>query len=122
MPSFSIGLTSETQMSLLEISQLKKSFVAPDGSRHSVVDLKSFALAEKAQMALEGESGSGKTTLLNLIAGASPPSHESLPKNSPGQARLAQEAKSPISSPSPPQTCGGEGGERKFPIHSAGPL
>ena len=56
-------------MSILEISQLKKSFVAPDGSRHSVVDLKSFALAEKAQMALEGESGSGKTTLLNLIAG-----------------------------------------------------
>ena len=56
-------------MALLEISQLKKSFVAPDGSRHSVVDVKSFALEEKAQVALEGESGSGKTTLLNLIAG-----------------------------------------------------
>ena len=56
-------------MSLLEISQLKKSFVAPDGSKHCVVDVKNFTLAEKAQMALEGESGSGKTTLLNLIAG-----------------------------------------------------
>lgn len=56
-------------MALLEISELKKSFVAPDGSRHSVVDVKSFALAENAQVALEGESGSGKTTLLNLIAG-----------------------------------------------------
>src|SRR5580658_3594956 len=56
-------------MSLLEITQLKKSFTAPDGSRHCVVDVKSFALAEKTQVALEGESGSGKTTLLNLIAG-----------------------------------------------------
>jgi putative ABC transport system ATP-binding protein len=56
-------------MSLLEISQLKKSFVAPDGSKHCVVDVKIFTLAQKAQMALEGESGSGKTTLLNLIAG-----------------------------------------------------
>jgi putative ABC transport system ATP-binding protein len=56
-------------MPLLEISKLKKTFVAPDGSRHGVVDVDSFSLAEKAQVALEGESGSGKTTLLNLIAG-----------------------------------------------------
>jgi len=56
-------------MSLLEISDLKKSFVAPDGSRHAVVDLKSFSLAEKGQMALQGESGSGKTTFLHMIAG-----------------------------------------------------
>jgi putative ABC transport system ATP-binding protein len=56
-------------MSLLEISHLKKSFVAPDGSRHAVVDLKSFSLAAKGQMALQGESGSGKTTFLHMIAG-----------------------------------------------------
>jgi putative ABC transport system ATP-binding protein len=54
---------------LLDISQLKKSFAAPDGSTHLVVNVKEFNLAERAQVALAGESGSGKTTFLNLIAG-----------------------------------------------------
>lgn len=56
-------------MPLLEISQLKKSFRAPDGSTHAVIDVPAFALEEKAQLALRGESGLGKTTLLHLIAG-----------------------------------------------------
>ena len=56
-------------MSLLEISQLKKSFAAPGGSMHTVIDLPEFSLADKAQVALSGESGLGKTTLLHLIAG-----------------------------------------------------
>jgi putative ABC transport system ATP-binding protein len=56
-------------MPLLEISNLKKSFVSPEGGRHTVVNVANFALEEKAQVALRGESGSGKTTLLNLIAG-----------------------------------------------------
>src|ERR1035441_8429190 len=56
-------------MPLLEISDLRKSFLTPDGSDHCVVNVKSFALAEQAHVALEGESGSGKTTFLHLIAG-----------------------------------------------------
>ena len=56
-------------MALLEISNLKKSYVAPDGERHTVVDIESFHLDAKAQLALSGESGTGKTTFLNLIAG-----------------------------------------------------
>ena len=56
-------------MPLLEISELKKSFRAPDGSIHSVIDVAEFSVGEKSQVALRGESGSGKTTLLNLIAG-----------------------------------------------------
>lgn len=56
-------------MALLEIKDLKKSFVTPDGSTHLVVDVPWFELAEKAQVALSGESGSGKTTFLHLIAG-----------------------------------------------------
>jgi ABC-type lipoprotein export system ATPase subunit len=56
-------------MSLLEISQLRKSFIAPDGSTHVVVNVGAFAMADKEQVALRGESGSGKTTFLNLIAG-----------------------------------------------------
>ena len=56
-------------MPLLEISNLKKSFRAPDGAEHCVVNVNTFVLDEKAQLALEGESGSGKTTFLHLIAG-----------------------------------------------------
>jgi putative ABC transport system ATP-binding protein len=56
-------------MSLLEIRQLKKSFVSPEGGLHAVVDVPEFGLEEKAQVALSGESGSGKTTFLHLIAG-----------------------------------------------------
>ena len=54
---------------LLEIRQLKKSFVTPDGGRHTVVAVDQFVMPEQQQLALSGESGSGKTTLLNLIAG-----------------------------------------------------
>jgi len=56
-------------MALLEISELEKTFRAPDNSIHTVIDVQKFSLDEKAQVALRGESGSGKTTLLNLIAG-----------------------------------------------------
>ncbi|MBA4150438.1 MAG: ABC transporter ATP-binding protein [Verrucomicrobia bacterium] len=56
-------------MSLLDISELKKSFRTPDGTVQTVVDIPQFALGEKQQIALRGESGSGKTTFLNLIAG-----------------------------------------------------
>ena len=56
-------------MPLLEVSQLKKSFRAPDGAICPVIDVPSFGLEERAQVALQGESGLGKTTLLHLIAG-----------------------------------------------------
>jgi putative ABC transport system ATP-binding protein len=65
-------------MPLLEVLQLKKSFLAPDGSNHCVIDVPSFALEEKAQLALCGESGSGKTTLLHLIAGILKPDSGSI--------------------------------------------
>ncbi len=56
-------------MSVLEITNLKKSYVAPDGERGLVIDVPRFALNGGEQVALEGSSGSGKTTLLHLIAG-----------------------------------------------------
>lgn len=56
-------------MPLLEISQLKKSFRAPDGETYPVIDVAQFSLEAREQVALSGESGLGKTTLLHLIAG-----------------------------------------------------
>src|SRR5262245_55374080 len=56
-------------MPLLEVAGLKKSFAAPDGARHCVIDVPQFSLAKDAQVALRGESGLGKTTLLHLISG-----------------------------------------------------
>ncbi len=56
-------------MSLLDINNLQKRYTGPDGDSHLVVDVPSFALDEREQVALSGESGSGKTTFLNLIAG-----------------------------------------------------
>jgi putative ABC transport system ATP-binding protein len=54
---------------MLTVADLRKTFVAPDGERVDIVDVKEFALAAGEQLALRGESGSGKTTFLNLIAG-----------------------------------------------------
>ena len=56
-------------MALLEINDLRKSFQGPDGSRHEVIDVPRFSLADRTQVALSGTSGTGKTTFLHLIAG-----------------------------------------------------
>ena len=78
-------------MPLIEIANLKKSFVRPDGKRQIVIDVKHFSLAAKAQVALQGESGSGKTTFLNLIAGILQPDS--------GDIRIAGEEMSALREP-----------------------
>jgi len=78
-------------MPLLEISQLTKSFLAPDGTTHPVIDVPEFSLPEKAQVALSGESGLGKTTFLHLIAGILKPDA--------GSIRLAGQEVSKLSEP-----------------------
>lgn len=56
-------------MPILEIINLKKSYMSPDGETNLVIDIPRFTINEGEQIALQGGSGSGKTTLLNLIAG-----------------------------------------------------
>src|SRR4051812_38367678 len=56
-------------MPVLEVSDLIKNFISPEGDRTLVVDVPRFALEDGQQLALQGSSGSGKTTFLNLIAG-----------------------------------------------------
>jgi ABC-type lipoprotein export system ATPase subunit len=54
---------------MLAVTDLRKSFLSPEGERVEIVNVPSFALAGGEQLALRGESGSGKTTFLHLIAG-----------------------------------------------------
>ncbi|BET66142.1 ABC transporter ATP-binding protein [Opitutales bacterium ASA1] len=56
-------------MPLLEINNLRRSFTAPDGSAHVVLDIHHFSLEAGEHVLLRGESGLGKTTLLHTIAG-----------------------------------------------------
>lgn len=56
-------------MAVLDVHDLRRSYRAPDGTSHLVVDVPRFSLEAGAQVALAGHSGSGKTTFLNLLAG-----------------------------------------------------
>ena len=80
-------------MPLLEISNLKKSYAAPDGGTNVVVDVLEFTLEARAQVALSGESGSGKTTFLNLIAGILAPDTGSIRLNGQELAGLRESAR-----------------------------
>ncbi len=80
-------------MPLLEISNLKKAYAAPDGGANVVVDVPEFKLDTQAQVALSGESGSGKTTFLNLIAGILAPDTGSIKLNGLELAGLRESAR-----------------------------
>src|SRR4051812_47201867 len=69
----------------LTIENLKKTYVAPDGSSVPVIDIASLRLDDGEQVALIGTSGSGKTTLLHLIAGILAPDSGRIVFASPGE-------------------------------------
>ena len=58
---------------MLHLTDVKKAFSQPDGTRLPILDMGEFHVAADEQMVLVGRSGSGKTTLLHVIAGISRP-------------------------------------------------
>lgn len=54
-------------MSLLELTDVTKSYVTPEGAEAKVLNGVSFKVAEGESVAIAGPSGCGKSTLLNII-------------------------------------------------------
>lgn len=54
---------------VVELEHVRKAFTMPGGETAAVLDIESFVLREKEQVALTGQSGSGKSTLLHVISG-----------------------------------------------------
>lgn len=54
---------------MLEIKNIIKSFRLPSGEQTTVLNIPSFILQDKEQIAVYGKSGSGKSTFLNIISG-----------------------------------------------------
>ncbi|HWE01075.1 MAG TPA: ABC transporter ATP-binding protein [Tepidisphaeraceae bacterium] len=62
----------------VELRDLKKQYIAPDGAAVPVIDVPAFGLGDGEQVGLIGGSGTGKTTLLHLIAGILTPDSGSI--------------------------------------------
>ena len=60
-------------MIALELNQVSRSFVTPDGTIYSAVDNVSLQIPAGSFVAVVGPSGCGKSTVLNMAAGLLPP-------------------------------------------------
>lgn len=78
---------------MLEISNLKKSFVEPGGGTLPILDVPKFRLDAAEQTVLVGRSGGGKTTLLHVIAGISLPDSGEIRINDVEITRLREAAR-----------------------------
>ena len=60
---------------MINVVDLRKSFMAPNGQRIDVLRGVNFAAADGESIAITGPSGSGKSTLLHLLGGLEAPDH-----------------------------------------------
>ena len=80
-------------MSFLEVRDLRKSFVSPEGGHGLVVDVENFSIAEGELCGMRGESGSGKTTFLHLLAGILRPDSGSIVLDGSEVSKLTESAR-----------------------------
>jgi putative ABC transport system ATP-binding protein len=59
--------------SMLELTDVLKSFSQPDGTKLPILDIEHFQVDAGEQVVIMGRSGCGKTTMLHVIAGISSP-------------------------------------------------
>ena len=69
----SIHQNTDSPPVVLELQDVKKSFVVPGGDPLLILDIPFFQIDAGELVALEGQSGSGKSTLLNVVSGISRP-------------------------------------------------
>lgn len=77
---------------MLQLTNVKKSFVEPDGAKLPILDIPDFRVAAGEQIALVGRSGCGKTTLLHIIAGITRPESGAVLVNGLDITRLSEPA------------------------------
>lgn len=69
LPPYIGSPNDDISMPIVSVKDLKKSYLSPNGRQELILDVPTFELQEKKQVAMRGSSGSGKTTFLHLIAG-----------------------------------------------------
>ena len=79
--------------SILQITDVVKSFAQPSGGSLTVLDLAELRLGCGEQVALIGQSGGGKTTLLHLIAGLLVPDSGSIQVDGVELTRLSEQGR-----------------------------